>query len=119
MGYRKKFEDSYLDDESEEFDGNDTTDAERYIKILSKEVKTGEDLDRMERLKERMFLQAKLPGVPGSIAKDGIIKVSHALIEVGKRADGIDLLTKLSDLATEIGDRDLYYLALDSMGDDG
>ncbi len=117
MGYRKKFEDSYLDDEVDEFEGNDTTDAERYLRLFLKEIKSGEDLDKLEKIKTRMYLQAKLPGIPGVTAKEGIIIVSRQMKEIGKNAEAIEWLTKLQDLATEIGDKELYYQSMDEMSE--
>lgn len=117
MGYRKKFEDSYLDEEPEEFDGNDTTDAERYIRLYQKNPRTGEENSKLEKLMERMFLQAKLPGIPGREAKDGLILIARKQKEIGMTADSVVLLSRLSDLASLIGDKDLYYQSMDEMSE--
>ena len=117
MGYRKKFEDSYLDDEVEEFEGSDITDADRYIKILQKPELSSNDTDRLEALRERMLLQAKLPGIPGTVAKGGLITVARAYKGLGQLQNAVDLLVKVSDVATEIGDKDLYYQSMDEMSE--
>ena len=47
MGYRKRYEDSYLDDEDEDLDGGDKTDGERIVALLRKPTRTEKEEARM------------------------------------------------------------------------
>lgn len=74
MSYRKHYEDSYLDEDDEDFDG--TTDEERLENLLNKNPRTQKDNDNLKKV-----------------------------------------ATRLLDKATINGDKDLYYKALDALGE--
>lgn len=117
MGYRKKYEDSYLDDEEEEFDGTDTTDGERLVRLIKKGTLSDKEREMVPRLVERLFEGVKMPGGPGQVAKEGIIAVVRTYAETGAGERATALATRLMDLATATGNGELYYAATDILGD--
>lgn len=117
MGYRKRFEDSYLDEEDEEFDGTDRTDAERIIALLEKPVRTPQKDARTKKLTERLFVGAKLPGPPGEQAVYGLRMVAKAYADLSLVDDSAAFWARISDTAGVIGDKNLYYEAMDAMAE--
>ncbi len=115
MGYRKRYEDSYLDDEEEEFDGTDRTDAERIISLLQKHTLDQKQSERLKKLTERLFVGAELPGPPGALAIEGLAQVCNAYKEKGDIQTATALWFRISEVATKIGRSDLYYTALDEI----
>ena len=117
MAYRRGYEDSYLDQEDEEFDGSDKTDAERIIELLEKPVRTAAEDKRIQKLTERLFTGAKLPGPPGEQAVYGIGMVAKAYVDLGMADKAALLWGRLSDIAEITGNRELYYKTMDAMAE--
>ncbi len=68
MGYRQRYEDSYLDEVDEEFEGDERSDAQKLIDLIKKTVRTEKEDIRIKKLTERLIVGAKLPGPPGEKA---------------------------------------------------
>lgn len=117
MGYRKRYEDSYLDDEEEEFDGSDKTDAERIIELLQKDTLDQKQSERLRKLTERLFVGAELPGPPGALALEGLAEVCNAYKEKGDIKTATAFWFRISEVATKIRNSELYYKALDEIAD--
>jgi hypothetical protein len=115
MSYRKRYEDSYLDDEDEADDGLEKTDAERIIALLEKPSRTPLEEERIQKLTERLFTGAKLPGPPGEIAVYGLEMVAGAYKSLGATETAIAIWARLSDIAQIIGNGALYYKAMDAI----
>ena len=117
MSYRKRYEDSYLDDEDEDFDGTDRTDAERIVALLEKSARTPQEDARITKLTERLFVGAKLPGPPGEQAVFGLGMVAKAYAGLGIPDTATALWARISDTAEAIGNRELYYRAMDELAE--
>ncbi len=117
MAYRKGYEDSYLDEEDEEFDGSDKTDAERIVALLEKPSRTAKEEERIKKLTERLFAGAKLPGPPGEQAVYGLEMVASAYHDLGSQPKAAELWVRISDTATLIGNKELYYKAMEKIGE--
>jgi hypothetical protein len=115
MTYRKRYEDSYLDDEDEEIDGDERTDAERIVALLEKPDRTPKEDARITKLLERLYVGAKLPGPPGENAIYGIEVVAGAYAALGAPDTATGLWERLGDVAGNIGRSDLYYKAMDAI----
>ncbi len=115
MSYHKRYEDSYLDEEDEEFDGSDKTDAERIIGLLEKAERTPKEDERIKKLIERLFVGAKLPAAPGEQAIYGIGMVANAYADLGQGETALALFARLSDIAELTGNRELYYKTTEAM----
>ena len=115
MAYRKKYEDTYLDDEIDEFDGDNKTDAEKVITLIKRPALTPKDEELVKKLTERMFVGAKLPGPPGVGAIAGLQQVAMAYADLSAFETAAALWERIADVAGEIGNKDLYYHAMDEM----
>lgn len=117
MGYRKKYEDSYLDEEEEEFDGSDLSDGQKLVRLIQKEERTDVQRELLVKLTNRLVEGAKLPGIPGAQAVDGIGMAVGAYVGVGSPEKAVELSTRLMAVAEAMGNRDLYYKASDMLGE--
>lgn len=115
MTYRKRYEDNYLDDEKEEFEGDNRTDAEKLVGLITKPERTPKDEEWVKKLTERLFVGAKLPGPPGEAAVLGLPLVGSAYFEIGDTPSAIAHWIRISETAAEIGNKDLYYRAMDEV----
>ncbi len=115
MSYHRRPEDSYLDNETEEFDGDNRTDAERLISLIQKASRTPKEDEWVKKLTERMFVATRLPPPIGPQAVAGLGQVAGAYRAIGADAEAVALWVRLSDVATAIGDRDLYYHAMEEI----
>ncbi len=113
MSYHKRYEDSYLDEEEEEFAGDDMTDAQKLITLLQRENRSQKDTALLQKLTERLFAGVKMPNPIGAKAVEGIGLVATAYAQLGARNSAIMLLERLSDTATSVGNKDMYYQAMD------
>ncbi len=50
MAYKKRYEDSYLDEENEDFDGSPESAKGHLMRLLQKKNKTQDDLDFMQKI---------------------------------------------------------------------
>ncbi len=115
MGYRKRYEDSYLDDEDEELDGDDKTDGERIVALLQKQTRTEKEEARILKLTERLFVGARLPGIPGGQAFLGLAMVADVYRDLGHTEAATKLWARILELAEAVGNQEFYYKALDEM----
>ena len=115
MGYHKRYEDSYLDEEDEEFAGDDRTDGEKLIALIQKPSRTPKEEERIKKLTERLCVGAKLPGPPGEQAILGLGLVADAYAAVPLPDVAIALWLRISEIATAIGNKNLYYRAMDKI----
>ncbi len=53
MSYHKRYEDSYLDEDDEDFDG--TTDEERLENLLKKDPRTQKDTENLKKVANRLL----------------------------------------------------------------
>lgn len=115
MAYRKRYEDSYLDQEDEEFEGDDRTDGQKLAELILRPSLTEKEEARKKRLTERLFMGARMPSTPGAVAVADIALVAETYLSLGNNDAAVDLWSRLSEIAEVNGDRDLYYRALDEM----
>lgn len=115
MAYRKKYEDSYLDDEDEEFEGDERSDTEKLIDLIQRPSRTPKQEEWVKKLTERLFEGAKLPKPLGEIAQQGLQLAATTYSDLGQTEKALALWARISDVATLIGDRELYYKAMDQI----
>lgn len=115
MSYHKRYEDSYLDEEDEEFAGNDMTDGEKITTLLQRENRSQKDAALIQKLTERLFAGVTLPNPVGGGAVAGINLVAKTYASLGDPTSAVMLLERLSDTATVMGNKDLYYQAMDAI----
>lgn len=115
MGYRKRYEDSYLDDEDEDLDGGDKTDGERIVALLRKPTRTEKEEARILKLIERLFVGAHLPGIPGSQAFFGLGMAADAYRDLGETDMATKLWARILEVSEAVGNQEYYYKALDEM----
>jgi hypothetical protein len=113
MSYHKRYEDSYLDDEDEEFAGDDMTDGQKIVTLLQRENRSQKDDAFIAKLTERLFAGVKMPNPIGVNAVEGISLVATTYAGLGARNSAVALLERLSDTATSTGNKDMYYKAMD------
>ncbi len=114
MGYRGRYEDSYLDDEEDDADGK--TEVERIVALLEKAARTETEETQLGKLTERLFGAVRMGGAARKNAVEGIGTVADAYAALGMAEPAIALWARLSDIAEDVGDRELYYKAVDEMG---
>jgi hypothetical protein len=115
MGYHKKFEDSYLDEEVDDFDGAGFSDGARLVLLIRKQNHTDREKVFLQKLTDKITTAAKIPGVSGSEAVDSLVNVAEAYYEIGQTEKALHMWARLIDIAEIIGNRDLYYKAIDRM----
>lgn len=117
MAYTRRYEDSYLDNEEDEFDGKNTRDAERVVALIQKgEGRSDEDQALIEKLTGRLTLGARMPGAPGSEALEGLQLIAEAYAAEGMPTESAETWAVLIEIAEALGNRDLYYYAIEKMG---
>lgn len=115
MGYRKRYEDSYLDEEENELEDVSKTDAERIIGLLQKESRTLPEEEKIKLLTDRLLMGARMPGDSGKSAVEELIQIAKTYGELGAPDISITLWSQISDIAGVIGNRDLYYRCMEEM----
>jgi len=115
MGYRQRYEDSYLDKEEEEFSGDASADGDKAVALIQKGVLTENEQGTLIRLLSRMYMYSRMPAGPGQRAIDGLKRSAEAYAEVGKETESTEIYAGLMEIAEEIGNKELYYLASDKM----
>ncbi len=109
MGYRKRFEDSYLDEESEEFEASES-DISKLLKYISEG-----NVAESEKLLIRFYNYSVMPGEPGRRALAGLERVAVAYQDMGNMEKGAEVWTKLLELAEQKGDKHLYFRAMENL----
>lgn len=115
MSYKKRYEDSYLDEEDEEFAGDERSDGEKIVSLLQKAERTQKENERIKRLTERLFMGARMPATPGALAVADIALVAETYAGLGDADTAVLMWSRLSEIAEANGDRELYYRSLDEM----
>ena len=115
MAYHKKFEDSYLDAEPEEFDGKNLKDAEKIVILIRKPEHTEKDLAFIAKLTDRITLGAQMPGPMGQEALEGLQTVAEAYDTEGMQRETIETWARLLEVSERIGNKELYDYAMDKM----
>ena len=115
MAYQKRYEDSYLDEEDEEFIGNGLQDGDRLVLLIQKPNKTEKEIAFTKKITDRLTTWAKMPGSAGKEAVNGIIQAAEAYDELGQNEKAIEMWARLVDVSETLGNRDLYYTATERM----
>jgi|GEM_PF-3911727 len=115
MGYHKRFEDSYLDDDGDELDGDAASDGEKLLALIGKPERTEKETARIQKLIERMLRSVQMPDPLRSQAIEGLETAAHAYKGIGAPEQALELWALLADVAGIIGDKNLYYRATDEM----
>ena len=113
MSYHKRYEDSYLDEDDDEFAGGDMPDGEKIVILLKRENRSQKDDALIQKLTERLFAGVKMPNPIGAKAVAGIGLVAKTYVLLGIHTSAIILLERLSDTAASVGNKDAYYEAMD------
>jgi hypothetical protein len=115
MAYRKRYEDTYLDDAGEDENGQALSEGQRIAQV----VLESDDIDaRKGELDERvrkLFLTARIPAGPGREAIEGLQLVAEAYLAKGATSAARGIYADLLSLSEEIGNGELYYWALDKI----
>ena len=119
MGYQKRYEDSYLDEEEDDFDGAGFSDSARLVLLIRKVGRTERETAFLKKLTDRLTNAAKMPGVAGKEALDGLTVAAEAYFEIGQNEKAIEVWARIVDIAETMGDKDLYYKAVERMADIG
>ena len=115
MAYRKRYEDSYLDEDEKDTDELSKTDAERIVALLNKPSRTLNEEEKIKLLTNRLLGGAKMPGEVGENAISELAAVAKTYAELGAVDTAVDLWAQISDIAGLIGNKELYYQAMDQM----
>ena len=115
MAYHKRFEDSYLDGEPEEFDGKNLKDAEKIVILIQKTVRTEQDTDFIKKLTDRITMGAQMPGPMGQEALEGLQMVAEAYDTESMPEQATETWARLVEVAENIGNKELYDYAMDKM----
>jgi hypothetical protein len=113
--YRKRYEDSYLDAEEDEFSGMNIKDADKVLFLVRKTVKGNTDRMLIEKLTDRLCVQSMLSGSMGTDAVEGLKSLVEAYGDMQMVKESTETLARILEVAERIGDRDLYYYATDKM----
>ena len=115
MAYRKRYEDSYLDEDEKDTDELGKTDAERIVALLNKPSRTLKEEEKIKLLTTRLLVGAKMPGEVGENAVSELAAVAKTYAELGAVDTAVDLWSQISDIAGLIGNKELYYQAMEEM----
>ena len=113
--YRKRYEDSYLDAEEDEFGGMNLKDADKVLFLVQKQMKGDTDRMLIEKLTDRLCVQAQMPGPTGKEGREGLISLADGYLGLQMSKETTETLARLLEVAEYVGDKDLYYLATDKM----
>lgn len=115
MAYRKKFEDSYLDEEPEEFDGKNLSDAQKVVLLIQKAEHTERDVAFIKKLTNRLELGAQMPGPMGTEALEGLQLIAEAYAAEEMDTEATETWARLVEVAQLVANKELYYYATDKM----
>ena len=115
MGYRKRYEDSYLDDDEKDTDEIGKTDSERIIALLEKSSRNITEEERIKRLTDRLLEGAKVPGPSGVQAIGELTQIARKYTELGGVDSGMSIWLQISDIAGLVGNKELYYQAMEEI----
>ncbi len=115
MVYRKKYEDSYLDNEDEDFDGDGISDGEKLATLILKKDKSEKEIALIAKITQRLFIGSRMPAGPGARAIQGLITVAQAYTSIEDEKNSTEIWTHLLDVAETTGNKDLYYTAMDGL----
>ncbi len=113
--YRKRYEDSYLDAEEDEFGGMTLNDADKVLFLVRKTIKGENDRMLIEKLTDRMCVQAELNGSIGIGALEGLKSLVDGYFDAQMVKEATETLARILEVAERIGDKELYYFATDKM----
>ena len=119
MAYHRKFEDSYLDAEPEEFDGKNLKDAEKIVLLIQKAEHSERDLAYIRMLTDRITVGAQMPGPMGQEALEGLQMVAEAYDTEGMPRETIETWARLVEVSENLGNKELYDYAMDKMSAGG
>ncbi len=114
MVYRKKYEDSYLDDELFEINEEGVA-TSTLLKLVRKTPKSESDFAEIERRTSSLLSQGALPASIGALAIEELVFVTRAYADIGEVARARSLWARLGTLAEDTNNRDLYYQATDAL----
>ena len=115
MGYQKRYEDSYLDEEEDDFDGAGFSDSARLVLLIRKPGRSEKENAFLKKLTDRLTKAAMIADVPGKDAIEGLTTAAEVYFEIGQNEKSIETWARLVDIGEAIGDKDLYYLAVERM----
>lgn len=119
MAYQKRYEDSYLDEEEDDFDGAGFSDGARLVLLIKKTNLSQKEEVFLMKLTDRLTKTAMMPGTVGKEAIEGLVTSAEAYFDVGQKDMAIETWARLLDIAENIGNKDLYYKATDRMAEIG
>ena len=115
MGYRKRYEDSYLDEDEKDTDELGKTDSERIAELLRKPSRTLKEEEKIKLLTDRLLNGAKMPGQVGEDASIEIVSVAKTYADLGAVDLAVTLWEQISDIAGLTGNKELYYRSMDEI----
>jgi hypothetical protein len=115
MGYRKRYEDSYLDEDEKDTDELGKTDSERIVVLLGKPSRTLKEEEKVKLLTQRLFNGAKMPGAVGADAVSELAAVAKTYADLGVPDEAVAIWAQIGDIAGATGNKELYYQAMDEM----
>lgn len=115
MAYMRKFEDSNLDKEPEEFDGKNLKDSEKIVILIQKTNRTESDVQMIQKLTDRITFGAQISGPMGQEALEGLQLVAEAYAAEGMETESTETWARIMELSDTLGNKDLYYYAMDKM----
>jgi hypothetical protein len=116
MSYKKRYEDSYLDEEDEDFEGSASmSDTDKLVHLILKKQPTDKEIRLIEKLTMRLVNGAKMPGALGESAVNGLGLATEAYNAEGRLEEASRIWAMLLDVAETTGNRDLYYRASDGL----
>ena len=116
MSYKKRYEDSYLDEEDEDFEGSSSmTDTDKLVHLILKRQPTDKEVRLIEKLTMRLVNYTKMPGEIGKSAINGLGLATEAYNAEGRLEEASRIWAMLLDVAEATGNQELYYRASDGL----
>ena len=116
MSYKKRYEDSYLDEEDEDFEGSGTmSDTDKLVHLILKQAPTDKEVRLIEKLTMRLVGYARMPGAIGKDAVNGLGLATEAYNAENRLEEASRIWAMLLDVAEQTGDQELYYRASDGL----
>ncbi len=117
MAYHKRYEDSYLDQEEEQFDGKNLKDSEKVVYLIQKFEQTEKDTALIAKLTDRITMGAQMPGPMGAEALEGLQLIAEAYAAKNMPTQAIETWARLAEVAENLGKQELYYYATEKMAE--
>lgn len=114
MAYRKRYEDSYLDDE-EEPEGTPAGDITRLQRLSVKEDITAAEEQMVGEIVQRIATRARMVGAIGADALSALEYVITLYEARGALDEARKLWVILLECAEATGNKELYYRAADQL----